>query len=210
MPTSPSPSTAASSLGVEAVSEALYNSVSRHHAQIGSSVPRHELKRLENRLIDESKALYHEHKWEEAMATFAQLLAVIEKTHEDADYATRGAIVNNIGSCLHNLGEHEAARAYYQAAVEAFEKTHTPIVDRLFFGDVNRRRIDWVKSRLVDLSWGARPEEGFYLDGNGIRRKAPAARGPAPAAKLSPEWADRMSAPPTEHRPAWMQVAQDE
>eukprot|EP00965_Chrysotila_dentata_P140467 4643870-Pleurochrysis_carterae.AAC.2 len=42
--------------------------------------------------------------------------AVTEKTRSSRDLAVRGAIVHNIASCLHHLGELEAAQATSVAA----------------------------------------------------------------------------------------------
>ena len=124
---------------------------------------------------------------------------MVEKTRTSQDHATRGAIVHNIGSCLHNLGEFDAAQAYYEQAVESFRKASSPLVDRLFYGDINReshparatwdsseeaglaaarswgrqaeervahagRRIEFVKERLIDISWGRKPDEDKFLN----------------------------------------------
>jgi len=173
-------------------------------------VPKAELIQLEGRLLEQATQLYHEHRWEEALATFAQLLAVVEKIHPASDHAMRGAIVNNIGSCLHNLGEFEAAKAYYEAAVDSFNKTSTPMVDRLLYGDINKRRIHWVKARIVDVMWERQPEERFYLDGNGVKRQAPdvACASSRAGQMLSHEWLEqnlqRDGAGPREHRPTWL------
>lgn len=117
------------------------------------------------------------------------MLAIVEKTRTSSDHATRGAIVHNIGSCLHNLGEFEAAQAYYEQAVESFRKASSPLVDRLFYGDINRRRIEFVKERLIDISWGRKPDEDKYLNEFGYKRDAPRAPHSTPGnASLSQNW----------------------
>jgi tetratricopeptide (TPR) repeat protein len=117
-------------VGLESVSRALLNRVTHYHAQIGHNVDKTKLYELEYSLLRDAKTLYHSHKWEDALNTFAQVLAIVEKTRSSQDHATRGAIVHNIGSCLHNLGEFDAAQAYYEQAVEAFRKASSPLVDR--------------------------------------------------------------------------------
>ena len=79
-------------------------------AQIGQNVNRDELQQLEWNLLGEAKMLFHQRKFEEALNTFTHCLAVTEKTRSAKDHAVRGAVIHNIASCLHNLGEMEAAQ----------------------------------------------------------------------------------------------------
>ena len=76
----------------------------------------------------------------------------------------RGAIVHNIASCLHHLGELEAAQAYYEQAIQAFERAKTPFLERMMYGNTNQRRVDFVKERLIDISWGRKPDGDKCLD----------------------------------------------
>merc|ERR1719482_2367836 len=69
----------------------------------------------------------------------------------------------------------EAAQAYYDQAIGAFKKAKTPMLERWFYGDANRRRIDFVKERLVDITWGRKPDGDKYLDENGVKRPVPEA-----------------------------------
>ena len=62
-------------------------------------------------LLSEAKALFHRKEYEESLNTFTHCLAVTEKTRSSRDATVRGAIVHNIASCLHHLGELEAAQA---------------------------------------------------------------------------------------------------
>ena len=61
--------------------------------------------------------------------------------------------LSTTSSCLHNLGEFDAAQAYYEQAVESFRKASSPLVDRIFYGDINRRRIEFVKERLIYICY---------------------------------------------------------
>ena len=162
-------------LGVAGVSQNLFEKVTQYHAQIGANVDRNVLQQLEWNLLGEAKALFHQKKFEEALNTFTHCLAVTEKTRSATDHAVRGAVIHNIASCLHNLGEMEAAQAYYDQAIEAFRKARTPMFERFFYGDANRRRIDFVKERLVDITWGRKPDGDKYLDENGQKRAVPEA-----------------------------------
>ena len=78
--------------------------------QIGHNVNKDELQQLEWNLLGEAKTLFHQRKFEEALNTFTHCLAVTEKTRSAKDHAVRGAVIHNIASCLHNLGEMEAAQ----------------------------------------------------------------------------------------------------
>ena len=160
-------------MGVAGVSSHLYANVTKYHAQIGANVDRETLQQLEWNLLGEAKVLFHQRKFEEALNTFTHCLAVTEKTRSAKDYAVRGAVVHNIASCLHNLGEMEAAQAYYDQAITEFKKAKTPLFERFFYGDANKRRIDFVKERLVDITWGRKPDVDKYLDENGNKRAVP-------------------------------------
>ncbi|KOO26153.1 hypothetical protein Ctob_005670 [Chrysochromulina tobinii] len=157
-------------VGVATVSSKLFTNVTHYHAQIGADVAKETLQQLEWNLLAEAKTLFHQRKFEEALNTFTHCLAVTEKTRSAKDHAVRGAVIHNIASCLHNLGEMEAAQAYYEQAIEAFKKAYTPLVERAIYGDANKRRIDFVKERLVDISWGRKPDGDKYLDENGNKR----------------------------------------
>ena len=197
-------------VGLESISSALLNKVTHYHAQIGHNVDKSKLYELEYNLLQDAKNLYHSHHWEDALNTFAQVLAIVEKTRTSQDHATRGAIVHNIGSCLHNLGEFDAAQAYYEQAVESFRKASSPLVDRLFYGDINRRRIEFVKERLIDISWGRKPDEDKFLNEFGYKRDAPKPPDAAPAdATLSRNWENEPPPPMQEsdyiaNPPRWM------
>jgi len=181
------------------------------------------LNQLEWNLLTEAKEQFHRAQYEEALNTFTACLAVTEKTRNSKDFAVRGAIVHNIASCLHHLGEIEAAQEYYEQAITSFEKANTGIVEKLLYGDTNKRRVDFVKERMIDISWGRKPDIDKYLDENGRKRVVPL---PPPAftshdQKLSDKWGDEPPPPPWaahdmaavnsdypyDRRPAWMSAA---
>ena len=119
----------------------------------------------------------------------------------------RGAVVHNIASCLHNLGEMEAAQAYYDQAITEFKKAKTPLFERFFYGDANKRRIDFVKERLVDITWGRKPDVDKYLDENGNKRAVPdALAGGAQSGShtLTERWREDGSVQPT-----WLEQGAD-
>ena len=66
-------------------------------------------------------------------------------------------------------------QAYYEQAIHAFQKAtaQTSPLEKTLFGDANKRRIDFVKERLVDISWGRLPDGDKYLDENGRKRAVP-------------------------------------
>eukprot|EP00326_Haptolina_ericina_P026074 CAMPEP_0181200520 /NCGR_PEP_ID=MMETSP1096-20121128/17811_1 /TAXON_ID=156174 ORGANISM="Chrysochromulina ericina, Strain CCMP281" /NCGR_SAMPLE_ID=MMETSP1096 /ASSEMBLY_ACC=CAM_ASM_000453 /LENGTH=376 /DNA_ID=CAMNT_0023290889 /DNA_START=55 /DNA_END=1185 /DNA_ORIENTATION=+ len=165
-------------LGVASISQTLLENVTQYHAQIGANVKRDHLQELEWRLLATAKDLFHHKKYEEALNTFTHCLAVTEKTRTSKDHAVRGAVIHNIASCLHNLGEMEAAQAYYEQAIAAFQKAETPMLEKAIYGDANKRRISFVKERLVDITWGRKPDVDKYLDENGRKRPVPEGRPP--------------------------------
>ena len=59
------------------------------------------------------------------------------------------------------------------AAAAVAKKARTPTLERWLYGDANRRRIDFVKERLVDITWGRKPDGDKYLDENGVKRPVP-------------------------------------
>lgn len=186
-------------LGVSEVSEKLYGQVTHYHAQIGHRVPKDALNDLEWRLLSEAKDLFHRAMYEEALNTFTHCLAVTEKTRGHKELAVRGAIVHNIASCLHHLGELEAAQEYYEQAIQSFNRAETPTMERLLHGDTNKRRVDFVKERLIDISWGRRPDADKFLDENGVKRPVPQVATGVPtgnATALSPDWAEAQPPPP--------------
>ena len=193
-------------VGVATVSSKLFTNVTHYHAQIGADVAKETLQQLEWNLLAEAKTLFHQRKFEEALNTFTHCLAVTEKTRSAKDHAVRGAVIHNIASCLHNLGEMEAAQAYYEQAIEAFKKAYTPLVERAIDGDANKRRIDFVKERLVDISWGRKPDGDKYLDENGNKRPVAPVYGQASEDGGQKQLSEGWRAPPGASVPATAQI----
>ena len=110
--------------GIQTVSSALFSRVTNYHAQIGANVNKETLQSLEWQLLSEAKALFHRKEYEESLNTFTHCLAVTEKTRSSRDATVRGAIVHNIASCLHHLGELEAAQV--RAARAPAHRTDCP------------------------------------------------------------------------------------
>eukprot|EP00966_Prymnesium_polylepis_P085982 1989878-Prymnesium_polylepis.1 len=63
-------------VGLESISAALLNKVTHYHAQIGHNVDKTKLYELEYKLLQDAKHLYHNHHWEDALNTFAQVVPV--------------------------------------------------------------------------------------------------------------------------------------
>ena len=148
-------------IGAATVATNLYEGASRFHAQIGTNVDQVTLKRLRDRLHKQAQQCCYEKKWEEALNTFLQVLALSEKLPPTGDEGYRGILIHNIGFCLHCLGELDAAKgqppccpsattsipprqgpippqspliqAYYEQSIEALEKERaaTPLTKRL-------------------------------------------------------------------------------
>lgn len=203
--------------GVAEVSEKLYTRVTRYHATIGTEVPKETLGQLEWNLLNDAKEQFHRGEYEQALNTFTATLAVTEKTRSSKDYAVRGAIVHNIASCLHHLGEIEAAQEYYEQAINSFEKAKTGVVEKMLYGDTNKRRVDFVKERLIDISWGRKPDVDKYLDELGRKKVVPQPPVNGGQTKLSSQWDEDMPPPPWAQRdmlgqpnrelPGWMNAA---
>ena len=104
------------------VAEHLLEHVTQYHAKIGTNVGRTTLQALESGMLTEGRKLTRVRNWEEALNVYTHALAVSEKLNSyatvlvPADPSAQGAIVLEIASCLHNLGELEAAKAYYEQA----------------------------------------------------------------------------------------------
>ena len=174
--------------GVATIAEHLLDKVTQYHAQIGhaSNVSLASLQELEHKLIEEARQLCIAQRWDEALNTFTHALAVTEKAHgAEEQKEVKAALVHNIGYCLHCLGEFEAAQAYYEQALTRFSGLATPLLDRWtigwIYGDLNANRVQFIKERLLDVSFGRLPE-AKYLDGMGRKRPMPK----EPSSKLPP------------------------
>ena len=86
--------------------------VSSYHAQVGHGVNRAALHQLDSSLLLEAKKLFNKQDYSGALEHFTQCLAIAEKLSSASDPVVRGATLHNIGSCLHHMGEMEAAQVH--------------------------------------------------------------------------------------------------
>lgn len=148
--------------------------VTQYHAAIGEGVAPNQLAELERKLLEEARKECMQHKWEDALELFTHALAVSEKVKAssiNSDPGGRGTLVHNIAFCLHCMGEFEAARAYYEQSLECFKKVTFPLHQKvingllyperlayeLAYGGLNHNRIQMTKERLLDISFGRKP-----------------------------------------------------
>jgi len=147
--------------------------VQSFHAQVGDNIPLSALEAISNSMIVEARKKFHQRSFEEALHGFQYCLAVAEKTTragKSSKTAEYGALLHNIASCLHCLGDFVSAKQYYERALIAFEGPPPSRFTYLFYGDVDRKRCEFVRERLVDIQYGRKPDLDKYLDGYGNRR----------------------------------------
>ena len=102
-----------------------------------------------------------------------------EKTSGGGEHAEYGAILHNIASCLHCIGDFDAARAYYEHALAVFDARAGPTrfmpgpsrIWTVVYGDIDQKRRDFVRERLVDVEFRRKPDLDQYLDQYGARRR---------------------------------------
>ena len=139
------------------------------HAGVGAEVDRTALEGVLGRLMIEARCKFHQGKFEEALALFQQSLAVTETA--GGGHAEYGAIQHNLASCLHCLGDFEGARGHYEAALAAFDRSAPSRFWVAIYGDVDQRRREFVRERLVDVELRRKPDLDKYLDGYGTKRE---------------------------------------
>ena len=141
--------------------------------QVGASVSKSALAEVAQRLLGEARAKFHQKKFEEALHLFQQCLALAQKTCAQEDHAEYGALMHNIGSCLHCLGDFATAKVHYENALAAFQKGARPSrVWMALYGSVDSRRCAYVRERLVDIEFNRKPDLDKFLDGWGYKREA--------------------------------------
>ena len=115
------------------ISQSIHERVTRHHAHIGAAVPAHALQQLEEQLASEAGRHYVLGEFEKALDTYCHTLAVVEKARRPGSLS---AMRHNIAACLHQLGDVEAAREYYELALNGFESraAATPKIEAILFG----------------------------------------------------------------------------
>jgi len=125
---------------------------------------------LKQALLVDSQADYKRGNYEAALDKFTHVYAMMEAENVSGTDDTFAAVVSNIGCCLHQLGEPEAAQVYYERAIQMFEKVPVSTLDWLLYGNVNQRRVEYIKARLVELGLDRKPDASQYLDGVGRRQ----------------------------------------
>jgi len=124
-------------------------------------------KSAQNTLAEEAQTAYTAGDYELALNKFLHFLAVLESDLKSVDREIHASLVSNVGSCLHRLECVDDAKEYYQQALDYFTNCPTGRVTWLFYGDINQRRVEFIKSRLGDIALGAEPDPTKYLDANG-------------------------------------------
>ncbi|KAL1503188.1 hypothetical protein AB1Y20_011246 [Prymnesium parvum] len=116
---------------------------------------------------------YRNGEYEAALYKFAEYLAASRamRTHkedDESDFELKATLNSNLGACLHHLGEIELAQKYYNKSVHIFEtKCYTPRWTWIVYGDINQKRIDFVKRRIQAAQQNEKPEVGKFLDTSG-------------------------------------------
>ena len=171
--------------------------VQRYHAAIGAGVPRAALMELETKFSGQARQKFVSKDYEGALDLYAHCLALTERVQGSEEPEVRGTNLHNLASCLHHMGEFEAARSYYEQAHRVFSaQPAQDYLSSLIFHDVNQKRRDFVRERLIDINWGRKPGEDF-LDASGTKRahselaeleaRAPSADGADPGLRFRPE-----------------------
>ena len=141
---------------------------SRWHAQIGGDVPRQELRSLFKSMRSAGTQAFKKGEFDAALQLFNQSLAIASKV--DRDIGTRGVLLHNIASCLHNLGDWECAESHYEQALSALEHAITSGSSQSS-DEVLSSRLRFVRRRLQEVA--AREAPGTaYLDSAGNEHRA--------------------------------------
>ena len=99
-------------------------SIASYKASLGKEMT--SLKRSERKMkcYEESLASYRKDSFEEALELFAEYLALVE-SESFVDPEMRATLYSNIAVCLHQLGEWDLAKLYYDTALTIFETATT-------------------------------------------------------------------------------------
>ena len=223
--------------GVANISEDLLARVTQYHAQIGSTVDLETLQHLQAGMTNDALALLRQGNFDDALDIFTHALAVSEKAQEVHDrplsertltaHAWRkvvnekkqcqgqGLIIQNIGYCLHCIGELEAARAYYKQALEILAKSRraNAFIDWWRYGEETEAKIQAIKARLNDIDEGHLPYDQPGAPGWGKTSYVDARRRPMENRRAAPpslsesyaeERLERMIERHEERRPGWL------
>jgi len=158
-------------IDVDGISPRVTELLEPHRAKIKEdNLSNRRLRNLQSSLADDAAVAYRTQDFETALNLFTNYYACLEATGSN-DKETQAAIVSNIGSCLHNLEDFEPAEGFYKAAIQLFEQNKTGSLTWILYGDVNAKRLEYVKARVGELSQKQRPDLQKYLDGNGREQK---------------------------------------
>ncbi|KAL1528088.1 hypothetical protein AB1Y20_009454 [Prymnesium parvum] len=126
-----------------------------------------EIIQAKSALPEEGQACYKASDYDTAAEKFTKQLAAV-LVSSPIDHETEASLYANIGSCMHMLDELEISKKYYTKAIETFENhCSTSRLTWLLYGDINQRRIDYIKGRIGSLAMGKKPDKSKYLDGYG-------------------------------------------
>ena len=129
------------------------------------------LKRSERKLkcYEESLASYRKDSFEEALELFAEYLALVE-SESFVDPEMRATLYSNIAVCLHQLGEWDLAKLYYDTALTIFETATTSTAAWLYYGDIKQKKVDHINGQKALFGEQKKPANTTYIDANGQRR----------------------------------------
>ena len=132
-----------------------------------SSLKRSERK---SKCSEESIASYRKGSFEEALESFAEYAALIE-SESIVDPEMRATLYSNIAVCLHQLGEWDLAKLYYDVALAIFETATTSTAAWLYYGDIKQKKVDHINGQKALLGEQKKPAiTHYYIDANGRRR----------------------------------------
>ena len=121
------------------------------------------LEELAESVAECARSLFRLQEYRSALAAFTHCVALKEHEARTSDFMEwRGAMLFNMASCFHHLGERDAARAYYDHAASDFASAAR--------SDTNQRRQGFVNQRLELLEEHCKPQIDTYLDSDGFRR----------------------------------------
>jgi tetratricopeptide (TPR) repeat protein len=115
--------------------------------------------------------------YEVALDRFCHYLALVE-TDPSATVVSemRATLTCNVGACLHQMGQVEAAIDYYERALQEFKAIPFSIISRVsltwvLYGNLVNKRVEYVEKKLTAIRAGEPADPASYQDGFGKTRK---------------------------------------